>query len=81
VIKNQKPTPEHTLQAFCVGEIGVIQHLAETVQQSAWHQPQNSLKLDRWNLVQSIERNLIQKLQRQGISIEDTQKETSIVVL
>ena len=70
VLKNRKPTPDHTLQALCVEKIEDVNHLAEIVREYAWFQPQSRLEIERWNFVRSATHNLLQKLQQQGISIE-----------
>lgn len=71
LIEKQKPNVTHSIKALVADSIEVVKHLPERMQQAAWPQLQSSLQLERWNLVKPEIMNLLQKLQKSGITVED----------
>ena len=66
VVRNQTPARDHTVQALKVDDMGAVQHLADTLEEDAWRQPQVSLRADGWTLVRPEVLALVEKLRRTG---------------
>ncbi|MBN1311954.1 MAG: Eco57I restriction-modification methylase domain-containing protein, partial [Anaerolineae bacterium] len=71
VISNHAPTTDHAFHTLVVQDIGVIEHIGEEMQTSAWNLPQTSLRPDGWTLVQPDVLALMNKLRQSGARLDE----------
>ena len=69
VFRKAPPTEAHTLRALVVESLDVVDRLSQVVAAEAWLQPQASLRVQGWALVEPGTRSLLRKLRESGVPL------------
>ncbi|MDY0019899.1 MAG: TaqI-like C-terminal specificity domain-containing protein [Anaerolineae bacterium] len=72
VFRKAKPPEDHAVRALTVDDLGVVEHLQETVAAKAWRQPRASLPSSGWTLARPAIGALMRKLRLSGIPLGES---------
>lgn len=70
VARRTTPHADHQMKALTVDNLSIIDQLVDEVEENGWQQPQNSLDNDGWTLMKPELLALLEKLKKNGTTLE-----------